>query len=275
MAARRLALDEGLAGPALADFHVRAGAGQAESTIDLPVPRHRHDRGRLVVEPDARQGVALLRRRPQDKLHLEQARMGAGGRGRHRRILLHRQTGPGSTGHAQDEDEQHALHGAPSWGSDGLGHIVRSPVVTAMATSPRPRNPGMRSRRNGHRHRYIPAALAALFALILPHAARADDNPGYDRPGLGFTPAVLGTGDVTWEQGLPDWSRCRDAGVASAQYTTDGLLRVGLKFALPATGAFSWGLLGSVEFTDGARAFRNPQRQYLLGADFNWQWNAR
>jgi len=169
----------------------------------------------------------------------------------------------------------------------------------------------MRSRRNGHRHRYIPAALAALFALVLTHAARADDNPGYDRPGLGFTPLVLRAGDVIWEQGLPDWNRRRDAGVASAQYTTDSLLRVGLggplelqlgsswnrlhqsgagtdlrndgrgdstlgvKFALPASGAFSWGLLGSVEFTDGARAFRNPQRQYLLGADFNWQWNPR
>lgn len=169
----------------------------------------------------------------------------------------------------------------------------------------------MRSRRSDHRHRYIPAALAALSALVFPHAARADGNPGYDRPGLGFTPVVLGAGDVTWEQGLPDWSRGRDAGVASAQYTTDGLLRVGLggplelqlgsswnrqrqsgagtdlrsagrgdstlgmKFALPASGAFSWGLLGSVEFTDGERAFRNPQRQYLLGADFNWQWNAR
>ena len=170
----------------------------------------------------------------------------------------------------------------------------------------------MRSRRYGQHHRHALAAFAALFALAVPHPAQAgDDNPGYDRPGLGFTPAVLKAGDITWEQGLPDWSRGRDEGIVSAQYVADGLLRVGLggplelqlgsswnrlrqtgagsdlrsdgrgdstlgmKFALPASGAFSWGLLGSVEFTDGARAFRNPQRQYLLGADFNWQWNAR
>ena len=169
----------------------------------------------------------------------------------------------------------------------------------------------MRYRRYVDRLQCAPAVLAALFALALPHAARADDNPGYDRPGLGFTPAVLKAGDLTWEQGLPDWSRGPEAGVTNAQYTADGLLRAGLgaslelqlgsawnslrqsgagtdlrsdgrgdstlgvKFALPASGAFSWGMLGSVEFTDGARAFRNPRRQYLLGADFNWRWNAR
>ncbi|WP_426664186.1 transporter [Rhodanobacter aciditrophus] len=135
-------------------------------------------------------------------------------------------------------------------------------------------------------------------------AAAALDNPGYDRPGLGFTPAVLAPGSVTWEQGLPDASR--DSG--GTQYAADGLLRLGighalelqlgssynrfdprgagssdgrgdttlgLKFALPARGAFSWGLLGSMEFTDGTRAFRNARRQYLLGADANWQWSAR
>jgi hypothetical protein len=48
-----------------------------------------------------------------------------------------------------------------------------------------------------------------------------------------------------------------------------------VKFALPAHGNFSWGLLGSVEFTDGARDFRNPSRQYLLGAAFNWQLDPR
>lgn len=168
----------------------------------------------------------------------------------------------------------------------------------------------MESHRPGHRHA-LPA-LATLLALASPLAARADGNPGYDRPGLGFTPAVLQAGDFTWEQGLPDASRDRSEGVNSTQYGADTLLRLGLggpfelqlgsspynyrrqtgtgghyrshgrgdsmlgmKFALPASGAFSWGLLGSVEFTDGARDFRNPRRQCLLGADFNWQWSAR
>jgi hypothetical protein len=154
------------------------------------------------------------------------------------------------------------------------------------------------------RHIRQPAlALAALLALVPSPGAHADDNPGYDRPGLGFTPAVLRAGDLAWEQGLPDWSR---AG-GDSQYTADTLLRLGLggplelqlgtsyqrlaiagadrdgrgdsslglKFALPASGAFSWGLLGSVEFSDGSRAFRSPRRQYLLGADLDWQWNAR
>lgn len=45
-----------------------------------------------------------------------------------------------------------------------------------------------------------------------------------------------------------------------------------MKLALPSSNkAFSWGLLGSVEFTDGARDFRNDRRQYLFGAQFNLQ----
>ncbi len=147
------------------------------------------------------------------------------------------------------------------------------------------------------------AAVFALAALAMAMNAHAGDNPGYDRPGLGFAPAVLQAGDVTWEQGLPDWSHADGASL----YTADALLRVGvggpfelqfgnsynrlvlagqhasgrgdssvgLKFALPATGAFSWGLLGSATFTDGARDFRANDRQYLLGAAFNWQENSR
>lgn len=170
----------------------------------------------------------------------------------------------------------------------------------------------MEPRRHGHRHRHALPALVALLALVPPLAAQVDGNPGYDRPGLGFIPAVLQAGDFTWEQGLPDTSRDRSDGVSSTQYGADTLLRLGLgasfelqlgsspynrlqqtgagmrhdshgrgdttlgiKFALPASDAFSWGLLGSVEFTDGARDFRNPRRQYLLGAEANWQWRSR
>ncbi|MBD8900255.1 transporter [Rhodanobacter sp. DHG33] len=149
--------------------------------------------------------------------------------------------------------------------------------------------------------------MAALLLACFATTASALDNPGYDRPGIGFTPVVLGSGDITVEQGLPDWSLVRDSGGSSAQYTADSLFRLGighslelqlgssynrlsqagaidygrgdstlaLKFALPARGNFTWGLLGSVEFTDGASDFRSPHRQYLLGAAFNWQLDER
>ncbi|MEO6801528.1 MAG: transporter [Rhodanobacter sp.] len=134
-------------------------------------------------------------------------------------------------------------------------------------------------------------------------APASAENPGYDRPGLGFNPATLAAGEFTLEQGLPNWNDDRQDGVRSVQYSADSLLRLGvghalelqfsdsfynhlqlsgpgirqdrsgrgdssvaLKLALPSPGAsFSWGVLGSVEFTDGDRDFRNSQRQYLLG----------
>lgn len=157
----------------------------------------------------------------------------------------------------------------------------------------------------------IGCALAGL--CLFTAAANADDadlhNPGYDRPGLGFTPAALEPGAVTLEQGLPDWTRARQDGSASSLYTVDSLLRLGLghqlelqvgdsfynrlrvtggtpgyasegrgdstlalKYVLPSSNPkFSWGLLGSVEFTDGQRDFRNSQKQYLLGLQLNLQ----
>lgn len=154
------------------------------------------------------------------------------------------------------------------------------------------------------------AMLAMLVAggLGLAAPARAD-NPGYDRPGLGFTPAALGAGELTVEQGLPTWTRDRQDGQTTSQYTADSLLRLGLgdslelqfggslynrlretgpgtdqrhegrgdssvalKLVLPsARASFSWGLLGSVEFTDGAPASRNAARQYLVGLALNQQ----
>ena len=154
------------------------------------------------------------------------------------------------------------------------------------------------------------AALMLSLGALAP-AARAD-NPGYDRPGLGFTPAVLSAGAMTLEQGLPSWSQGQPDGVRSSQYTADSLLRLGLgnslelqfgdslynhlrqtgaganlsssgrgdsslglKLALPSPStSLSWGLLGSVEFTDGARDFRNNQKQYLLGLAVSQQLNA-
>lgn len=156
------------------------------------------------------------------------------------------------------------------------------------------------------------ATLLVLGSLGGVPAARAD-NPGYDRPGYGFTPVVLGPGEVTLEQGFPDWSLTHQAGVSSSMYSADTLVRVGVtgpfelqlggsaldylhqsgagtsvyahghgdttlgvKFALPAVNrAFSWGLLANVEFTNGSSAFRNNQKQYLFGAQFNLQADER
>ncbi|HET7267318.1 MAG TPA: transporter [Oleiagrimonas sp.] len=149
--------------------------------------------------------------------------------------------------------------------------------------------------------RSIALTLLALGLIGSAHAGNA--NPGYDRPGLGFAPAALQAGDFTWEQGLPDFSRNDD----TTFYTADSLFRlglggafelqlgtswnhlsaphydasgmgstsVGLKFAPHTSGAFSWGVLGSVAFTDGSREFGNADKQYLLGAAVNWQLDAR
>ena len=138
-------------------------------------------------------------------------------------------------------------------------------------------------------------------------AAWADDAPGFDRPGLGFAPDPLKRGEVAYEQGLPSWTLDHDDGTRSSQYSTDSLLRVGLggalelqlgstpfnrlserdpgqattvahgrgdstlglKLGLPEFDPnWSWGLLGTVEFTDGAAAIRNDNRQYTLGLTF-------
>lgn len=144
--------------------------------------------------------------------------------------------------------------------------------------------------------------LAIVVASTDAWAAASTANPGYDRPGLGFTPAVLQAGDFTFEQGLPDWDRSGD----TTTYAADSLLRLGLghalelqlgsgwnwadvadartdgrpdttlavKYAPPSKGALTWGILGSVEFTDGAAAFRAAHRQYLVGASWNWQRDA-
>lgn len=144
--------------------------------------------------------------------------------------------------------------------------------------------------------------LLGLLAATTATAAHADGaNPGYDRPGIGFAPSVLAAGNFTWEQGLPDFSRNDDSTV----YTADTLLRyglggplelqlgtswnrldtpgyaangrgdtsLGLKAALPSSGPFSWGLLGSVAFSDGESPFSGGSTQYLLATAMNVQVN--
>ncbi|MGO4550198.1 transporter [Lysobacter sp. 2RAF19] len=159
-------------------------------------------------------------------------------------------------------------------------------------------------RLTGWRTPNLGSALTLFLGIfvITPAPAWASDNPGYDRPGLGFTPAALQFGDFTLEQGLPDWSRADGITL----YNADTLFRLGIghslelqlgtgwdrlegsgatidgrsdtslavKFAPSTTGNVSWGLLGSVELTDGARAFRAESQQYLLGASVDWQRSA-
>lgn len=148
----------------------------------------------------------------------------------------------------------------------------------------------------------------AAIGLLAASASALADNPGYDRPGIGFTPAVLAPGNVTWELGLPDASGDRSGGISSTQYSADSLLRIGLggalelqlgnspynrlrsdgqlaeghgdtslglKFAPASNGSLSWGLLGSVELNDGAPAFRAAHRQYLAGVQLNLQLDPR
>lgn len=140
---------------------------------------------------------------------------------------------------------------------------------------------------------------AMLCLISLSAFAQVENNPGYDRPGIGFSPSVLQSGDFMLEQGLPDWSY--DAG--TSLYNADTLLRFGIghalelqlgsgwsqqngggtkqdgradtslavKFARSATDKISWGVLGSIELTDGAPVFRAVNEQYLLGGSVNWQ----
>jgi len=75
--------------------------------------------------------------------------------------------------------------------------------------------------------RALPTSMLALALLVAAAPARAE-NPGFDRPGYGFTPGVLAAGEAILEQGLPDWSRDRQDGVTVSQYTADSLLRIGL-----------------------------------------------
>ena len=143
----------------------------------------------------------------------------------------------------------------------------------------------------------------ACLTAIGASSAQAGDAPVYDRPGFGFDPAVLPVGGLAIEQGLPDAYLDNEQGTRTELYTTDTLFRLGigkdlelqlgtspfnrltqrtdgvtqlnygrgdstlgLKFA-PASNnpVWSWGLLGTIDFADGATQIRLPQRQYTLG----------
>jgi len=72
---------------------------------------------------------------------------------------------------------------------------------------------------------------ACLLAYAIAPAAWAD-APAFDRPGMGFAPAVLPAGSFDWEQGLPDIERDSDGGVRSTTLSADTLFRFGLASTL-------------------------------------------
>jgi hypothetical protein len=162
--------------------------------------------------------------------------------------------------------------------------------------------------------RFIALICLWLAGSVWASAAMADDDtPTFDRPGYGFAPVVVGAGDVAFEQGLPDWSRDRSGGMSVSLYQADSLLRVGVgdslelqlgsspwnylsqtgdgpassehgrgdtsvgaKLTLPSSNPnFTWGLLSSVEFTDGDPQLRSAHPQYLLGLQLNLQATER
>lgn len=137
--------------------------------------------------------------------------------------------------------------------------------------------------------------------------------PSYDRPAFGFGTSALPAGGFIIEQGLPDWSLNKQDGVRSSQFMTDSLLRIGLggdlelqlgstpfnrltqraggvsqlstgrgdtilslKVAPPSSNPqWSWAMLGTVEFPDGASGIRLPQREYTLGVTVAQQLDDR
>ncbi len=134
------------------------------------------------------------------------------------------------------------------------------------------------------------------------------DAPAFDRPGIAFSPATLGAGTFTWEQGLPDVSHDNSSGMHSTLYSADTLLRAGLasnleiqlgaalfnridtqtpaghehtngtgdsslalKVRVPATAQnFSSAVLARVSFATGDDAFSAGDRQYGLGTALAW-----
>ncbi|MDO4709039.1 MAG: transporter [Pseudomonadota bacterium] len=66
--------------------------------------------------------------------------------------------------------------------------------------------------------------LLALLLLMTPLPVLALEEVEFDRPGIGFGSTALPAGKMTWEQGLPNFSRDDN----SRSLGSDGLLRIGL-----------------------------------------------
>lgn len=162
----------------------------------------------------------------------------------------------------------------------------------------------------------IPFAVlaTALWAITTSTAARADDAPSFDRPGIGFSTGTLAKGAFAWEQGLPDFQRDDSDGGRVTQYNANTTLRLGLsdtlelqlssapynrlrerdsngqrrsrhgagdtglalKLALPSSrDQFSWAVLGGVTAASGDRDFSNGATEYTLGTSLGYDFDER
>lgn len=72
------------------------------------------------------------------------------------------------------------------------------------------------------------ASAWCLLGLAFAAPVRADDAPGFDRPGIAFGTDTLPRGGIAWEQGLPDASWDDSEGVRTRTWVADTLLRFGL-----------------------------------------------
>lgn len=145
--------------------------------------------------------------------------------------------------------------------------------------------------------------LAACVCAASAGGAFAAEPVEFDRPGTGFSASVLAPGAVAWEQGLPDVERDVDAGVRTTTQTFGSVLRaglgaslelqlagaphmrlsetsaddrvrsrgagdsrVGLKWALPATGDLDWALLAQYGLRTGSAGLRPQRHARSLGA---------
>lgn len=154
--------------------------------------------------------------------------------------------------------------------------------------------------------------MAGLVGASASASALAD-GVAFDRPGIAFSPSTLPAGTVSWEQGLPDWSRDREDGVEVSAYAANTLLRVGLseqwelqlggsaynraelrvagtriretgagdtsiafKYALADLGeSVSWAFLGKISSPTGNSAFTSGRTQVAIGTAAGWALSER
>ena len=77
----------------------------------------------------------------------------------------------------------------------------------------------------------VSAMISGLGMSLGAHADEAPE-PGFDRPGIGFSTNMMPVGRVAWEQGLPDFSLSKSKvdgqQVKQSSYQADALIRTGL-----------------------------------------------